>query len=166
MNLVINLQPDDWRRYRDIRIRALSTDPDAFSSTAEATETFTEQEWRRRLATEDSLTFVVESEELGDAGLATVIRCRESDAEPGDYSLVSMWVAPEARRGGVGKQLVSHALHTARGFGARRVTLWVAWGNLRAEMLYQQFGFKRTGETGTFQQPRETPTFKMALKLN
>ena len=159
------LEADDWQRYRDIRLRALRTDPEAFFSTAADSEKLTERQWRERLSVPESTTFAVSNNSGDDVGLAAVIPYAQADAETGDHELVAMWVAPEARRTGVSKLLVEAAVAEARARGARRLVLWVAWGNLRAEALYKQFGFRRTGETGSFPPPRNTPEFKMALKL-
>ena len=35
MNSVSKLQPADWERYRDLRLRSLREDPDAFWNTSE-----------------------------------------------------------------------------------------------------------------------------------
>ena len=163
---LVNLEPDDWQRYSAIRLRALQTDPEAFFSTAEESLKFSEKDWRRRLAIEDSRTIVASDDAGQDVGLVAALPYTQSDGEPGDYELVAMWVAPEARRAGLSKELVRATIDASREFGAKRLVLWVAWGNLKAELLYERFGFKRTGETGKFPPPRETPEFKMALKLN
>ncbi len=164
MNLAY-LEPDDWERYRDIRLLALRTDPDAFYSTAEDSGKFTEKEWRRRLSEPQCVTMVVTDDAGDDVGLAAALPYDEVDARPGDFQLVAMWVAPSARRSGASKLLLEAAIAHARERSARRLVLWVAWGNLRAEALYQQYGFKRTGETGSFPPPRDTPEFQMALRL-
>ena len=162
---IIQLEPDDWQRYRDIRLRALETDPQAFFSTAEDSRKFNEKEWRRRLSAEDAGTFVLQGADGNDQGLVGALPYREDDAEPGDYQLVSMWVAPEARGTGAAHALVHAALDHARAAAARRLVLWVAWGNIRAEALYQAHGFKRTGQTGSFPPPRDTPELQLAIRL-
>jgi len=161
---IVFLEPDDWQRYRDIRMQALRTDPAAFFTTAEESEQFNESDWRRRLDRPDAVTFVVSDSGI-DVGLAGILPYSQADATDGEYELVAMWVAPSARRTGASKLLLNTAIDAARQQGARRLVLWVAWGNVRAEALYQQFGFKRTGQTGSFPPPRNTPEFQMALKL-
>lgn len=158
---LVQLEPDDWQRYRDLRLLALRSDPEAFYSTAESDGTLSEKQWRRRL---EAASYVVEGNG-SDLGLVTTLPYAEDDAADGDWQLVSMWVAPAARGQGVGHRLVEAAVEHARAAGARRLVLWVAWGNLRAELLYEAHGFKRTGVTGSFPPPRETPEFQMALKL-
>lgn len=162
---LVPLEPDDWKRYSNIRIRALTADPQAFYSTAGEAALFTEKDWRKRLSAPDSATFVLTDEDQTDHGLAGALPYSEDDAEDGDHQLVAMWVAPEARGSGAAHMLVEAAIIHARNMGARRLVLWVAWGNIKAEALYRAHGFRRTGQTGSFPPPRDTPEFQMALKL-
>jgi ribosomal protein S18 acetylase RimI-like enzyme len=53
-----------------------------------------------------------------------------------------MGVAAEARRGGVGEQLMRALLDSAREAGVRRVQLEVLEPNARARLLYEKLGFR------------------------
>lgn len=53
-----------------------------------------------------------------------------------------MGVAAEARRGGVGEQLMRALLESARDAGVRRVQLEVLEPNTRARALYEKLGFR------------------------
>lgn len=55
----------------------------------------------------------------------------------------SVYVAPEHRGRGYARELISEALATAYGRGARRVVLQPSTG---AETLYRNFGFTPTGQ--------------------
>lgn len=54
-------------------------------------------------------------------------------------------VVPEARRRGVGRELVQLALGTARQAGAPQLTLALDVRNLPARKLYEKLGFEQTG---------------------
>ncbi len=134
---VRQLRPDDWERFREIRLRALAEAPVAFSSTlAEALE-LGEAAWRARLAARAQFVATVSSEAVGTAGGVVT----ESGPE-----LISMWVDPRARGSGVGDRLVRAVLDWAAQQGFDSVLLWVASGNAAAERLYARHGFRRTGD--------------------
>lgn len=58
--------------------------------------------------------------------------------------LHDVYVDPTARRGGVGRALVTEALATLRGRGAPRVVLLSAWQNPEAHAFFESLGFRRT----------------------
>jgi GNAT superfamily N-acetyltransferase len=69
--------------------------------------------------------------------------------------LISMWVAPEARRQGIGSALVDAVVHWARTHGLSRLLLDVGEGNTPAIALYTRKGFVPSGEAGTLPPPRD-----------
>ncbi|MFB7631920.1 GNAT family N-acetyltransferase [Streptomyces sp. NPDC056149] len=127
----------DWALYRAVRLAALADAPDAFGSTLEREQAFTEEKWRERLAGRDQFL----AEDSGQAyGLIGIV-----PTGPRTADLVSMWVAPAARGRGVADLLVGEALRAADAGGIACVELWVTQGNDRAERLYARHGFHRTG---------------------
>jgi ribosomal protein S18 acetylase RimI-like enzyme len=58
-----------------------------------------------------------------------------------ELQLLGLAVLPAARRGGVGRCLLEHALATTLALGGRRVLLEVARGNTAAVALYESAGF-------------------------
>jgi GNAT superfamily N-acetyltransferase len=100
-------------------------------------EAFGEEEWRRRARgwrSTDDVTFV-----CGSDGMVVGVRVGE------ECWLGAMWVAPERRREGVGLALASAVIDWARSWGARRIVLGVAEGNMPAVALYERLGFVATG---------------------
>jgi len=69
--------------------------------------------------------------------------------------LISMWVAPDARRSGIGGRLIDAVVAWARELGATRVFLDVADRNAPAIALYQSKGFRPTGQSNAMPPPRE-----------
>lgn len=100
--------PDDWTDWRELRQRSLSEDPDAFSSsTAMWTgANDTEERWRARLA--DGPCFIA----YDDGRPVGMVAGRVVDADAG-AELTSMWVAPEARRRGIGRTLIERVVEWA-----------------------------------------------------
>ena len=136
--MIRSIGPEEWERFRELRLEALREAPDAFGSTLERELSFDETAWRSRLAARRQLVAIVGGEWVGTAGAIL------AENGPG-AELVSMWVAPSARGTGVAAELVTSVLGWATGEGHSRLSLWVADGNERAERLYHRLGFRRTG---------------------
>lgn len=135
--LIRQLEPDDWMRLRDARLRALTSDPAAFLVTLDDARRFSDEHWRERaVQTESNVTFVYERSDSFDAMVGAFFR---DDA--GSVYLVGMWVAPDLRGSGVARQLVERVLAWARGNGSSRVVLSVEGNNRRAARFYEKCGF-------------------------
>lgn len=125
---------------RDIRLRALRLDPNAFCSTLERELAFDEPKWRDRL--ENGATFLARTDE-GAVGTASgVADPHEDDSR----ELVAMWVDPVARGSGVAAALIESVEEWARNEGVSSLALWVADDNDAAKRLYSRCGFVATGE--------------------
>lgn len=145
MNLVVRrLGADDWPLLRDVRLRALADSPTAFASTLEREEAFDDTVWRDRMHPRTGLkTIVLDGEEpVGLIGGYVA-----PDADDRSVEVVSMWVAPTARRRGVGSLLVADVLGWADAVGRPYVQLWVVADNDAARRLYQRHGFALTGQS-------------------
>lgn len=64
---------------------------------------------------------------------------------PGEAELLNITVAPEARRSGLGRQLLERVLGAARDQGTERMFLEVRASNLAARALYCRCGFVEVG---------------------
>jgi GNAT superfamily N-acetyltransferase len=127
----------DWERVRDVRLRALAADPDAFLLSLEQAWEFPEAHWRDRATpSETQVTFVEER----DGAFTAIVAAFIAD-DPETAYLVGMWVAPEMRGTGVAARLVEHVLDWARERRRTRVVLSVKRGNEPAARLYAKSGF-------------------------
>jgi GNAT superfamily N-acetyltransferase len=143
------LAPDEGARLRAIRLRALQDAPDSFSATlAEATARAPEG-WARQVV--DLPTFVA----VSDGADVGMVRCVRDSRTAGTAWLISMWVAPEIRRQGVGGALVDAVVGWARARGVSRLLLDVADHNVPAIELYARKGFVPNGVTSAMPPPRE-----------
>jgi GNAT superfamily N-acetyltransferase len=150
---------DDWEMVRDIRLAALQDAPYAFGSTYARESAFDEETWRGRLNNEENPTFLAFDGDtpIGMDGVYT---------ESGDRILVAMWVAPDARRGGVGAALTEAVCEWAKKIGAPRVFLGVAEGNDSAQRLYERLGFTMTGRSQPLHSDPSRRTLEMARDLD
>lgn len=136
---IVRLTPDDWPVYCDLRVAGLTQDAFAFGSTLERENQLGEADLRARLQRRAMFAARVGDQYLGLVGGQTA-------DEQGTADLLSMWVAPQARRAGVGSALVRAVIDWAREQGFHQVKLWFTEGNEAAERLYLRHGFKLTGE--------------------
>ena len=88
-------------------------------------------------------------------------------AVAGEAELLTLAVAPEARRLGLGRKLVARFLYQAQLRGAERAFLEVAADNTAAIALYESSGFQRAGiRRGYYQSPEGHRTDALVLARN
>ena len=136
-------------RLRELRLACLAADPAAFTSNY-ADEAARPDEWWTRWAALSAAgieqrTFVVVDEDDGWHGLALV---RAEDERPGEAVINSMWVAPDARGRGAGRDLVAACVDWAAERGFTAVNLAVIEGNDAATRLYGAAGFTALDRAG------------------
>lgn len=150
----------DWRALRDVRLRALADAPDAFGSTLEREAAFddgTWADWAREAAvgaTESCFLAWAEDEAVGVVGAFV-------EAEHDRVHLIAMWVAPHARRLGLGRALVDAVAAWAGEIGARAIRLDVSDDNGGARRLYDASGFSPTGRTRQYEDRPHLTTIEL-----
>jgi len=161
MVLVRVATPDDWQAMREIRLAALREAPQAFASTVEREEGFTEPEWRAWTQVRgQGVMYLAEVAGLPEpAGMAGVM------AGPDAASLISMWVRPPARGQRAGEALIGAALDWSRSRGFHRMDLWVTESNAPARRLYERCGFTMTGERQPLPSDPALPEVRMSRPL-
>ncbi len=135
----------DGPALRELRLRALRTDPNAFASTLEREEAYTDEDWRGWAAEDASgpagATFLAV---LGGVPVGLVGGYRSAD--DGRYRIVAMWVAPGARGRGVGRRLLGAVEGWIAESGGEDAWLAVADRARAARRLYERAGYVETGE--------------------
>ncbi len=139
---VDRLTPDAWSRLKAIRLRALTDAPHAFGTTLDESAAWPDTVWQRQARELETFVAVLDGEDVG------MVRSVASSAEPGVAELLSAWVAPDARRRGVGVSLVDAVIDWAREEGLHRVALDVRDANVGAVAFYARCGFVRDGPAG------------------
>jgi predicted GNAT family acetyltransferase len=130
MSEPVRLGPDDWETFRDVRLRSLADSPDAFGSTLEREQAFTEADWRQRVS---GPVYVVL-----DPGPVSVGGMFDND---GVGQVWGMWTDPAHRGRGHARRIldVLTPLHDV-------VQLHVNLANPAARSVYERCGFVGTGE--------------------
>jgi ribosomal protein S18 acetylase RimI-like enzyme len=138
---VILLTENDWARYRDIRLRALQSDGDAFGGDLSSESEFTEGQWREKAR---KYVGIIASIEDADCGFMTIENLK------GDFSATcwvgSCWVDPQFRERGVLRDLFrftdDHSV--VRNWEVQGLGVWV--DNASAISAYEKIGFEKMGE--------------------
>lgn len=133
------LDPDDWERLRDLRLRSVRAEASlAWAWGRESA--FTENHWRMRLS--GARWWAVTRAD--DVGLVSMIH--EPGAPAHERHLTALWVDPAARRHGGGRALVEAAADAARGEGATALTAWAPTADDGLGLFLDATGFVATGE--------------------
>jgi ribosomal protein S18 acetylase RimI-like enzyme len=141
MDDVIALQvltADDWRTWRELRLRALTEAPYAFGSRLDDWQHAPETQWRERLLLPGSHNVIAS---LNDKPVGMVTGAPLE----GSYKIISMWVAPEGRGHGVGDALIAEIIRWATASGISELCLDVLEHNTYAIRLYTRNGFTDAG---------------------
>ena len=143
--LVRRVAIGDVRQARELRLRALKTDPTSFGSTYEREAAFADDVWEERVARgahgDDAATLLA-FREGQPVGLVAAFR----DEDVSDvFDVVSMWVAPEARGGGVGRRLLEEIEAWIASCGGTEIRLAVTNVSEAARGLYASAGYEPDG---------------------
>ena len=170
-----------WQTYRDVRLRALSTNPEAFGSTFARESEFTEQVWAERAMSPGTYLWMPDAGEPeassqvapradGLIGLRPGQIYFDDPAVVGALGyeahaiafVVQMWVEPTRRGAGVFDALVDAVISDAREQGLRAIGLHVYRANERAAAAYRRRGF-RLVENPTAECPADEAEYLLPL---
>lgn len=159
------ITPETALVFKDARLRALQDTPLAFSSTYAKESLLPDEEWQRRAARwggdeNDAMFMAFEGEAVcGIVGSYVEQEQRERAV------VISMWVDPAFRRGGVGKELIDAVATWNRGRGVRELALLVTCVNTGAIAFYERLGFVKTGVTGEYPNDPSIIEYEMMLEI-
>ena len=140
-----NLLPTDASQFHALRLRGLKEAPTSFASSYEEEVGISLEEVGRRLSAKpDGATFGA-FDTTGLVGVAGLQR--EGMRKLAHKAFIwGMYLAPEARRQGVGRKLLQHALEYAwNSLSVTQVNLGLNTGNTPAVELYKSLGFETYG---------------------
>lgn len=145
---VVRLGPDDWRTYRQLRLEMVTDSPEAFWTTREELETYTEADWRARSTDRTLQARAADGTPLGTLTVLTPRPYRETGLGPDDALVLAVYVTPPARGTGVVEALLAAAHDLAvEELGARRLVLHVHEHNARAIRVYERAGYRLDGRS-------------------
>ena len=139
------VRPDEWERLRAIRLEMLRDTPEAYITTLDEALAFPDDVWIDRAvkgaAGEDQSTLIaVDGTDTVGMAVGLLPRPFRPDVAP----VVSVYVAPRARRSGVGTRLMGAVEAWAKSVGAHATSLWVVDGNDPARSFYDSLGYRAT----------------------
>lgn len=149
----------DWTLLRTTRLAALQDTPHVFGSTYKREAAFDEATWRERAASNGTFFALDQSVSVG---LATGF-LDETECEPHERLLVSMWVAPDHRGTGLAGRLIEHVVEWARADGATALCLDITADNDAARRAYERAGFVATGRR--LPMPRDPAILQVRMTL-
>jgi GNAT superfamily N-acetyltransferase len=132
---IVRLKSGEGERWRSIRLQALEESAHAFGTTYSEAAQWELSRWEAQVIEFATFVAVVHGRDVGVARGAThrELRMRE---------LISVWVAPAARRQGIGALLIESVAAWATAAGATGLVLDVVAANESAICLYERAGFQ------------------------
>jgi ribosomal protein S18 acetylase RimI-like enzyme len=136
------LKPDEWEIYRDIRLKALKDEPDAFISTYDETSKRAESEWRQKLISQER-SFTLFAFRNGKA-IGMMGTYQDSSDNQGVLDLFGVYVLREHRGTGVAQELMKNIISRARKIpGVTKIRLECEYSQIAARRFYEKVGFKK-----------------------
>jgi len=138
---------DDAELVRDFYLRMLADSPDAFGETLDNAQRRTTAEWQafvNHCVVGNEIIAFIGEDTRGSCGF---VRGELGDPRtpPGTVLVSELWVAPEQRSLGLGRELMNSVTRWAEARHAIRISLGVAEKNLAVQGFYKKLGYADTG---------------------
>lgn len=128
--------PEDWEKFKEIRLKGLQTDPQAFGGTFESESQEAEVYWKDRFSNPERCFYAAEEDSkfIATAGLKKIA--------DDNWMIVAVYTLPEFRGNNISQELIKCVMDEARKAGAAKVSLMVNPMQESAVKLYERMGFK------------------------
>jgi GNAT superfamily N-acetyltransferase len=149
--------------FKNTRLRALQDSPTAFSSTYVRESQLSDEEWFQRSvrwASDGSTGYIA-----FDGDTACGLVCSFVEDGLSRACIISMWVDPSYRRGGVGSKLIDAVSIWAKSRGLRELKLMVTAVNPGAIKFYERIGFRMSGVSQPYPNDPAIMEYEMLLSL-
>jgi ribosomal protein S18 acetylase RimI-like enzyme len=138
------IRADEWRRWRDVRLRMLREESAQFGTRWEDASREPDERWRawagEAARGETRALFVADRADGWVGVVGAFLR-----VDPREAQLISMWVDPKARGQLLAERLIRAVADWASSRGCAEVYLFVQETNVRAQRVYERAGFHPTG---------------------
>jgi ribosomal protein S18 acetylase RimI-like enzyme len=156
---IVAFTPENALVFKSVRLRALLESPTAFGSTYAKESQLDDAAWIRRITDWGSVRaghLAMDGEV--PCGMIAVFPDKDDRSRA---QLISMWVAPERRKTGVGRLLVDAVKTWAAAQSFRELRLLVTSGNRGAIDFYARNEFSMTGRTEPY--PNDPALFELEM---
>ncbi len=144
---VRRIRSAEWAAHRELRLKALASDPMAFGSTLAREREFSEDLWKER--TDRGASSMESALWVADTGEGTLVGMASVVFLDGRWHLFAMWVEPTYRGHGLGARLLDASIAWFRDVApGQPLHLDVNPRQGAAARLYEGRGFRRTGTSG------------------
>jgi len=133
------IDPDQWSRLREIRLKSLQTNPEAFGGTFEKESLEDEVEWREKFIKNDFLIASID----GVDGAIMYIEVLEGDFGATCW-IGGCWSDPQFRGKGLFTAMMQFVDQQDRGWDVQGLGVWN--DNFSAIAAYEKLGFVKMGE--------------------
>ena len=135
----------DAEHYRNIRLEALSNNPDSFGTMYDEESIMTIDKFRERIPVDNNNFILGYYKDKDLIGIVAFYQEARMKVRHKAY-IRSMYVRPECRKKGIGKLLLNELIERAKAIKEIEILLLdVVTNNLPAKQLYLSFGFQIYG---------------------
>ncbi len=136
---ILELKPENWKELRDLYLKLLKSDPDAFLDDYDDIALRTEKDWLQSLQERGKTYVAVENGNYIGMGCINFY-----DDIPGIPVLHKLGVLPEYRGRGIARTLIAAQEEWAKSEGAKKVRLYVMAYKEKTIKFYEDNGYKIT----------------------
>lgn len=145
---IVRLEPNDWLKYKNIRLETLKQEARAFNSTYEESINYSNEYWSKKLGNDNEIHLFAQFENKIIGTVSATLK--EEEVEEGTAVIHGMYLNNSFRSMGIGKLLIYNLLEALKEIrSTKKVKLWVKETQLSATHLYESCGFmfiKKVGE--------------------
>jgi GNAT superfamily N-acetyltransferase len=144
--MIVALQPEDWRELRAIRLEALRSAPEAFSSTYEETRLQPDEFWQRRLANDRAVHLIAREHERPIGMVGGYLG--DDDGDQSVAVVFGMYVTQQRRGQQIGRLLLRALIgRLAAQPDIAAIRFWVGEAQHPARRLDESLGFRVVGRS-------------------